>query len=378
MAVNERVLITWGTRPELIKLFLVAKALRNIGVVVDFVCTGQHSTELAKLGFETGVETSELIGYRNLPNSLGVGAGELLIELSRLIDKHQYAFCVVQGDTTSTLMGALASFFSGVKIAHVEAGLRTGNLRQPFPEEGNRRLISSIADLHFTPTNSATKNLIGEGIEAETIFEVGNTVVDALHWVNRFVVPIAPATVPWTAISSFLQHRFSSVAVVTAHRRESWQEMESIAEVIHSWALVNPHFGLVLPLHPNRLIRSAFARFASLDNALLVEPLPYVDMVRLLGQVNAVISDSGGLVEEATSLGIPTVILREVTERQEAVSLGLARLVGVDAAGIENGLRWLESVLSDPVHQGSPNKVFGDGNAAVRIAEVLADVMRHG
>jgi UDP-N-acetylglucosamine 2-epimerase (non-hydrolysing) len=275
---------------------------------------------------------------------------------------------VVQGDTTTTFAGALAAFYAGTPVAHLEAGLRTGDMRAPFPEEGNRRLTSQITSLHLAPTPKSRANLVAEGFDPATIVVTGNTVIDALHWTVDRRVAYQDAAL------DALDRDPRPVLLVTAHRRESWGAgMRDIGRALRSLARLEPALQIVFPIHPNPVVREAIGPAVDgLANVRLIEPLPYGQFARLMNRASIVLTDSGGVQEEAPALGKPVLVMRDVTERPEAVSAGTARLVGTDERRIVDAVR---SLLHDPAaYAEMANAVnpYGDGRACERTVAAIA------
>ncbi len=364
---KKRILAVFGTRPEVIKLAPVIHELRARRDVADLaLCsTGQHremlDQTLAAFDLRPDFELSVMQSNQHPTDLLA----RLLAGLRPLIDETRPDVIVVQGDTTTVMAGALAGYFSRVRVAHVEAGLRTRDKRSPFPEEVNRRVAGVVADDHFAPTSRARDNLLGEGISADRIFLTGNTVVDALRWMRATVdrQPLPPRLDPGRA----------RLILVTAHRRESFGEpFRELCRALRDIAERCKNVCLIYPVHLNPSVQEA-AR-ATLDgcpHVRLVEPLDYRTFVALLARAHLVLTDSGGIQEEAPALGKPVLVLREKTERPEAVAAGVVRLVGTDRARIvaEAG-----ALLSDDAAYAAmarPVDVYGDGRAATRIAEVL-------
>ncbi|MFM8410159.1 MAG: non-hydrolyzing UDP-N-acetylglucosamine 2-epimerase, partial [Alphaproteobacteria bacterium] len=274
---------------------------------------------------------------------------------------------LVQGDTTTAMVGALVGFYRRIRVGHVEAGLRTFDLARPFPEEANRRWIDVVAAAHFAPTASTRDNLLREGTDPASVHVVGNTVVDALHAV-RAMPPAPTGDHPVAALRPG-----ERLVLVTAHRRESFGEgMRSIAnalaDIAHTW----PDVRVVYPVHPNPNVRRPMhERLSGVDRVHLVEPLGYRDFVQMLSRAHLVVSDSGGVQEEAPSLGVPALVLRDVTERPEAIEAGAVRLIGTDPAAILEAAR---SILDDPRAHARMAQVvnpYGDGHASERIVSIL-------
>ena len=365
----KHIVVVFGTRPEVIKLAPVVFSLRARpeGCRVTLCSTGQHRTLLdaALADFDLQADLDlDLMQPGQHPCDL---LGRLMLGLRSTLTELKPDVVVVQGDTTTVMAGALAGFLCDCRVAHVEAGLRTRDKRAPFPEEVNRRVTGVVADYHFVPTASARDNLLGEGVDAESIYLTGNTIVDALHWMR--------ARVGRRRLPVELDPGGKRLVLVTAHRRESFgTPLRELCEALREIAERHDDVQLVYPVHLNpnvqRPVREILEDCARVR---LVEPLAYADFVAVLARSYLVLTDSGGVQEEAPALGKPTLVLREKTERPEAVAAGVVRLVGTNRERIVSEASRL---LSDPqAYQAMarPVQVYGDGRAAPRISEVLLD-----
>jgi UDP-N-acetylglucosamine 2-epimerase (non-hydrolysing) len=293
----------------------------------------------------------------------------ILSALQTLFEREQPDLVVVQGDTTTTFVASLAAFYLQIPIAHVEAGLRTRHKFAPFPEEMNRALMGQLADFHFVPTERARKELINEGINVTRIFTVGNTVIDTLLTTLEKVrsQPISIRDVPQNVLNS------RRIVLVTAHRRESFGEgFQNICQALRTIARRHGDVELIYPVHMNPNVREpVFRILMNQPNIHLTEPLEYLEFVWLMDKCYMIITDSGGIQEEATALGKPTLVMRDHSERPEAIQAGTARLVGADKERI---VEETNRLLTDPVMYQQMSKVsypFGDGHAARRIVEIL-------
>lgn len=349
---NASVLIITGTRPEIVKMAPVFFALQAVGVRVAWSHSGQHD-HLARQMFDSFELTPSFTATREASPSISGLLASLLDGLEPLFRDHLWSAVLVHGDTASTLAGALGAFYAGVPfIGHVEAGLRTSNRRIPFPEESNRRVVADLADRHYAPTERAAKALRREGVSEAAIRVTGNTGVDAQLWLQRH------HPMPSTCRDHVL---------VTLHRRENWPIAAELAGAVAHIARAYPQLRFVVPLHPNPDLREQVRpALAGIDNVSLAEPLDYLDLQRLLARSALVITDSGGLQEEAPTLGVPCVVVRDETERPEAIEAGLAILAGRDPDAIIAAARgWLDGGARG--HEFF--NPFGDGKAATRIAE---------
>lgn len=311
------------------------------------------------------------------PKSAGAGQGldrlvaALTTGLGQVMDRVRPCRVVVQGDTATAMAGALAAYHRQIAIAHIEAGLRSHDIYRPWPEEVNRRIIATMAAVHFAPTPQAGLALTGEGIDPAMIHLTGNTGIDALHWVCARVQQRPDLAAGFDPVFSRFGGR--RIIAVTVHRRESHGvALASIAGALGEIAQ-RPDVALVVPLHPNPAVRDVLVpALGHLANVALLEPLDYPHFARLLLNSDLVLTDSGGVQEEAPTLGVPVLVLRDTTERAEGVVAGTARLVGTEADRI---VRETVQVLDDPARRatmGRRHSPFGDGKAAVRIARVLA------
>ena len=362
-----RVLSVFGTRPEAIKMAPVVRALeRESGRIVSRVCvTGQHRELLDEVLELFAIDPHYDLDVMSPAQSPTAVAAEVLRRLEPVLAAERPDWVLVQGDTTTAAMGALAAFYGGARVAHVEAGLRSHEPREPFPEELNRRIAGVTADLHFAPTPGAAANLLREGVSPDDVLVTGNTVVDALH------AALATPARPSRELDSIPPG--SRIVLVTAHRRESFgPPLERICRAVRRIAVGFPDVTVVLPAHPNPSVRIALESHLPRSRSIrVVEPLDYRTMVDLLRRATLVLTDSGGLQEEAPSLGKPVLVLRDVTERHEAVDAGTVELVGTDPNRIVAAAALL---LSSPRAYALMSRAvnpYGDGRAAERIVGAL-------
>ncbi len=381
-----------GTRPEAIKLVPIILALRDSNCFYPVVVsTGQHHQMVAEIfelaGIETDVELWVGSGRAPLNERVRAVMGRFddfcrerfdadgnVSARGSVISGRFPAAVLVHGDTSSAMAAALAAFHLRIPVMHVEAGLRAGGLNlTPFPEELNRRLISKIACFHFAPTATNQENLIRENIPEHQIFVTGNTGIDALRWASEIETPF-----PDPAVAT-VHDGDQRVVVVTAHRRENWEAgLQGVAAGVARLAASHPGVRFVVPLHPNPLVRERLGEpLANLDNVLLTEPMGYAAFARLLGRCDLVITDSGGIQEEAPSLGKPVLVARETTERTEGVDAGTLSLVGTNPDRIEaEGGRLLDDPDAYRLMSEAHNP-YGDGRSAERIVAAL-DQLRWG
>lgn len=367
-AVGHRILVVIGTRPEAIKLAPVIKELAARRPEVEpIICiTAQHREMLDDvLRLFDITPHYDLDIMKRHQTASGVFAS-VLERIEPVFKEVRPQFAIVQGDTTTTVAAALAAFHERVSVGHVEAGLRTDNRYDPFPEEMNRRLVSQIATLHFAATQRAVDRLITEGVAPERVHLTGNPVVDAVLWIRGR----RPAAPPGDR----------RMILVTAHRRENLgAPLERICAALRTLVIEHPDVVIVYPVHPNpEVTEPVHAALGTVPGISLLPPVNYDELIRFMDGSYLVLTDSGGLQEEATILGKPLLVMRETTERQEAIEAGAAELVGTDPKRI---VARATRLLSDPVAYAAmakPRSLFGDGRAASRIVRVIRDSLGGG
>ncbi|MEG3083517.1 UDP-N-acetylglucosamine 2-epimerase (non-hydrolyzing) [Sphingomonas sp. PB2P12] len=367
-----KILVIFGTRPEAIKLFPVIRALATKpGLTVRTCVTAQHRGLLDQVLAVAGLAPDIDLDLMEPGQTLDRLTARLLTGLGEVMDAERPDLVVVQGDTATAMTGALAAYYRKVPVAHVEAGLRSGDIYQPWPEEVNRRIVAPIAALHFAPTDTAAEALRRETIAAETIHVTGNTVIDALHWTADRVVADASLAAGLDDIA----RRFAGkrLILVTTHRRENFGDgMAAIARAIGRIA-EREDVAVLFPVHPNPNVVSVMdAILGARANVARIEPLDYPHFVRALGMADIVLTDSGGVQEEAPALGKPVLVMRETTERPEGIAAGTAKLIGTDEHRIVSEIF---ALLDDPTAYAAMARAhnpFGDGHAAARIADVIA------
>ncbi len=365
-----QVLFVFGTRPEAIKLCPLVKRLEQAPELFRTrVCvTAQHRSMLDQVLQAFGVRPDYDLDLMLPDQTLAQLTSRVVAALEPVIARERPDWVFVQGDTTTTFCAALAGFYARARVAHVEAGLRTGDKYQPYPEEINRLLTSRLSDLHFAATEEAASNLRAEGIPAESVFVTGNTVIDAVLFIRDALERGRLPRPQW----AFLDPARKTV-LVTAHRRESFGEgFERICQALAALAQ-RPDVQIVYPVHSNPNVQEPVRRLLSgRSNIQLLKPLEYVPFVDLMTRAYFILSDSGGVQEEAPSLGKPVLVMREKTERPEAVRAGTVRLVGTD---VERILTESRRLLDEPEHYGEMSRrhnPYGDGRACERIAEIIA------
>lgn len=367
---KRKVLVVIGTRPGAIKMAPVVRALEQRPEFEVCLCaTAQHRELLDQVMMTFGLKPDHDLDVMVHGQSLTGITRSVMKGVEDVIQQERPEWVLVQGDTTTTMSASLAAFHEGVRLGHVEAGLRTQQIHSPFPEEGNRRISAAIAEIHFAPTEWAAENLRHEGISADAVVVTGNTVIDALQHIARMPFDHHAAGLAHLALEN--EH----LILVTAHRRENLgAPMEEICHGLRIAAERHPDAHFACPVHLNPQARTPFFRILSgLPNVSLLPPLDYASLVWILNKCHFVVTDSGGLQEEAAGLGKPVLVMREWTERPEGVHAGIARLIGTDSEDVFSSIDALLS--SDGSHRmmASADSIYGDGNAAPRIAAALVD-----
>jgi UDP-N-acetylglucosamine 2-epimerase (non-hydrolysing) len=366
---TKRVLVVFGTRPEAIKMAPVIQRLRERPDAFETVVavTAQHREMLDQVLDLFAITPDHDLGIMRHGQSLTSLTIRALEGLSILVEEVRPDIVLVQGDTTTTFAAALAAFYHKVPVGHVEAGLRTDDVYQPFPEEIDRRLTSQIASLHFAPTSAAASRLLSEGVSMSKVFLTGNTVIDALLQVDAmpYEFPAGPVA---DALASGRR-----IVLVTAHRRENWGEpIGELCGALRDLVRAHPDIHVLFATHANPAVREIVDReLTGMERVDLLGPMEYLPFVKLMGAATLILSDSGGVQEEAPSLGKPVLVLRNVTERPEAVEAGAARLVGMARTPI---VVQAGRLLDDPAEYKKMARAanpFGDGCAATRIADIL-------
>lgn len=367
-------LIIFGTRPEAIKMAPLVQEFRKYPEFVTKVCvTAQHREMLDQvLDFFEITPDYDLNLMKPNQNLYSLTA-DIITELKLVLEEFQPDYVYVHGDTTTTMAASIASFYSGAKVCHIEAGLRTHNKRSPFPEEINRQVASRICDYHFAPTEQSEQNLLLENINKETILVTGNTVIDALLNSSRRVQNIISDDIDFlkTIVDSS-----KKLILVTGHRRENHgQGFINICEALQEIALANPDVQIIYPVHLNPNVQKPVHKILSgITNIHLIEPLAYPAFVWIMTQAYLIITDSGGVQEEAPSLGKPVLVMRDTTERPEAVDAGTVILVGTNKAKIVNEANDLLTNADRYQSMSILHNPYGDGKACQRIAEFILKI----
>jgi len=358
---KKHVMVVIGTRPEAIKMWPVIRALRERPECTVHVClTAQHRDMLDMFVTELGIQANSDLNLMQQEQSLADLSGRLIPAFSDLLLKEQPDLVLVQGDTTTAVLAALTAFYSDTLVGHVEAGLRSGNRRSPFPEEVNRRMVSSLADLHFAPTKQARKNLLAEGVEENSVWVTGNTVIDS---VKLIAGDVAQSDAPRI--------------LMTVHRRENFgMPLEEVFSGIRTVALRHPELEIVYPVHPNPNVNGPANRMlGGIENICLYQPLGYREFVAEMQKAWLIVSDSGGVQEEATALGRPVLLLRRETERPEGLAAGNVCPVVLEAKLVAGAIEELLNSDEQRMAMMKVSSVFGDGHAAPRIVSHCVDFL---
>jgi len=363
-----RILIVFGTRPEAIKMAPLVKHLRKESTLEATVCvTAQHREMLDMV-----LDLFDIVPDYDLdvmsPNQVVADITVRVLKgMNEVLDKENPDLVLVHGDTTTTMAAALAAFYQQIPVGHVEAGLRSGNIYSPYPEEMNRRITGTISTLHFAPTEGNRQNLLQSGVKEEHIFVTGNTVIDALHMVIKkdYIFPV-----PLLNQLNFATRR---IILLTAHRRENWgSPMRNIFNALRSILEANPATELIFPVHMNPRVKNlAYEILGSIPRAHLIPPLDYVPFANLMARSYLVLTDSGGIQEEAPALGKPVLVLRTETERPEAVEAGTVKIAGVERERICSFTQKLLDYQAEYDKMAKAVNPYGDGQASKRIAEAL-------
>jgi UDP-N-acetylglucosamine 2-epimerase (non-hydrolysing) len=366
------VAIVYGTRPEAVKIAPLWRALKATpGLEPLLISTGQHRDMLAEIHDWFGMEPDLDLALMTEGQDLAGLTARVMTTLTRELQQLQVAAVVVHGDTTTSMAGAMAARFAGIPVIHLEAGLRTHDLLSPFPEELNRRLTGVMADLHLAPTERARRNLLAEGVSDSDIVVTGNTVIDSLLETAQRAEPIGDTNVQ-NAIANARK-----VVVATLHRRESHGEpLRRVGQALADLTQRVEGTVVVLPLHPNPKVRASIGEIIdNCDDIVVCSPMPYPQFVSLLNSADLIVTDSGGIQEEAPSLDKPVLVVRDSTERPEAIEAGTARLVGTDPTVL---IEHATTLLEDPSSHQQVARIrnpFGDGTAAQQGASAIANLL---
>jgi len=371
----KKILIFAGTRPEAIKMIPVYIALRQFpDLHVKLVATGQHREMLFQAFEDFDIAPDLNLNVMAVNQTLASLSGQLFMSIDTLLEKEAPEAILVQGDTTTVQVASLCAFYRGIPVGHVEAGLRSGDLRAPFPEELNRRVASLVATWHFAPTHRAAENLMAEGVSSRSILVSGNTVIDALL-LMRDKVLAEPPELP-AEISAVIEGDYTTL-LVTGHRRESFGEgLKNICAALLQLAESFPNLAVIYPVHLNPNVQTVVKEvLGGHSRIILTPPLSYKPFVYLMSKSRLILSDSGGIQEEGPSLGKPVLVTREVTERPEGIEAGVNMLVGTSRDQI---VREVTKLLSDEIAyqaMAMRKNPYGDGHASESIVSFLVSVL---
>lgn len=364
-----KVMVVAGTRPEIIKLIPVVKRLREDSAIETVFCmTGQHREMAQRVLDVFDIRADVELNLMSENQTLTGLSAAILTGMQPVLSDIKPDWLLVQGDTTTVMAAALAAFYNRVRVGHVEAGLRSFQKWAPYPEEINRRIAGVVADLHFAPTSGARDNLLAEGVAPDQVHVTGNTVIDALHIAAELPFELADSPL------SEIPFDEKEIITVTAHRRENFgKPLENICAALRRLAeIYGSRVHLVYPVHLNPQVRNVVsAELSGIRNITLLDPLDYLSMVQLMKRSSLILTDSGGLQEEAPGLGVPVFVLRDVTERPEGVASGNVRMVGTETGTI---VRETSRVLDDErerLKMAAAVNPYGDGHAAERIVALL-------
>lgn len=373
----QKILAVFGTRPEAIKLAPLLKYLQQDGAFDLKVCvTAQHRQILDQVLALFEIQPDFDLDLMQSEQDLSALSARILSSLRPVFAEYRPNLVLVHGDTTTAFASALSAFYHQIPVAHIEAGLRTHNIHSPFPEEANRRLIAGIAQWHFAPTATAKQNLLNEGIRADRIWVTGNTVIDALSATLQKLAQTPALVKSFAERYPFLDSK-KRLILVTVHRRENLGAgLVQICDALSNLAGRHSDLQIVYPVHPNPSVREVvYSRLGNLSNLFLLEPQDYLPFISLMARAELILTDSGGIQEEATALAKKILVLRETSERPEAVEFGTARVIGTDSRRIiENVERLLSEQSGCSISRAEQNP-YGDGQASARIVEILKQTL---
>ncbi|MBO9578412.1 MAG: UDP-N-acetylglucosamine 2-epimerase (non-hydrolyzing) [Microbacteriaceae bacterium] len=365
----------YGTRPEAIKTAPLVRLLQeDPRLDVTVVVTGQHPELVERVNATFGIAADHDLAVMRPGQTLHELGATMLSRLGALLAQDRPDAVLVHGDTSTAAVAALAAYYAGIPVVHLEAGLRSGDLASPFPEEGNRRIIGRLAALHLAPTEGALVNLLGEDVDPETVVVTGNTVIDALHMTLGTPAAFADERIA-AAVDGDQQ-----IVLVTAHRREAWSGgIAEVAQALHDVLEAHGDVRVVLPLHPNPVVRGAIRPIlGDHPRAILCEPLDYPEFSHLMAASTVIVTDSGGVQEEAPSIGVPVLVTRDTTERPEAIQAGAARLVGTDRESVAAALSALLDDEAARTRMAQAPSPYGDGLAARRALAAIGEFLGCG
>ncbi len=371
----QKILTVIGTRPEAIKMSPLIRLIKEDERFVSKVCvTAQHREMLDQVLTLFEINPEYDLNIMKPGQNLNELTSCILSELEAILEDYKPDIVLVHGDTTTTFAASLASYYKKIKVAHIEAGLRTGDIYSPWPEEANRKLTCSLANYHLAPTENAKNNLLGEGVEASSISVTGNTVIDALFWVRNKLTNDRSLLAKLKSRFAFIDPN-KKLILVTGHRRESFGEgFENICIALQKLAFENDNIQIVYPVHLNPNVQEPVKRILKdKKNIFLIEPQDYLPFFYLMDCSYLILTDSGGIQEEAPSLGKPVLVMRQTTERPEALSSGTVKLVGTDIKTIVNDVSELLNDEQEYKRMSMAHNPYGDGFASERILDFIME-----
>ncbi len=371
---RKKIMFIFGTRPEAIKLSPIILKVNQSHFFESVICvTGQHREmldEVLKIFNITADYDLNIMKHNQSLNNITI---DILKETINIFNKEKPDLVIVQGDTTTCFISALSAYYSKIKVAHIEAGLRSFNKHSPFPEEMNRKLTSHIADIHFAPTEDSKKNLLKENINSDSIIVTGNTVIDALHLIIK-----KNNTIDSSSFTELKHLDFSKrIVLITGHRRENFGKgLKNICIAIKKLSNIYKDALFVYPVHLNPNVQKPVKTLLTgINNIKLINPLSYLSFVHLMEKCYLVLTDSGGIQEEAPALGKPVLVMREVTERQEAIKAGTIKLVGTNVDSIVDNVRLLLNNRQEYMKMSTSLNPYGDGKASQKIIDYLINYL---
>lgn len=368
-----RLLVVFGTRPEAIKMAPLVDGLKKRKIDFRVCVTGQHRHMLDQVLDLFEITPHYDLDIMNSKQTLSTVTSAILQKIQPVIEDYKPTVICVHGDTATTLATSLAAYYNQIDIAHIEAGLRTSNIYSPWPEEGNRKITAAVAKYHFAPTESTKNNLLQEGVSAQNIYVTGNTVIDALFLACQKIESKKELLEKYQSEFSYLKNK--KIVLITGHRRENFGNgFENICQAISELAAQNPNVEFVYPVHLNPNVREPVNRLlAGKSNVHLIEPLDYLSFVYLMKMSSIILTDSGGIQEEAPSLGKPVLVMRDTTERPEAVEAGTVKLVGTSQKTIMEQVNLLLNNQNEYEKMAGAHNPYGDGTAVDRILSIFTN-----
>lgn len=370
-----KVLTVFGTRPEAIKMAPVIHALNEDNYIESCVCvTGQHRHMLDQVLHLFDITPHYDLNIMKHEQTLHDVTSNILLGMKSVLDEFKPHIVLVHGDTATTFAATLAAYYQQIPVGHIEAGLRTGDIYSPWPEEGNRKLTGAIAKLHFAPTDTSKNNLCKENVDVNDVVVSGNTVIDALFLIKQKLLEDKNLS-QQLALQFPMLEKDRKLVLITCHRRESFGfGFEQICQAVRELASKHPSVQFIYPVHLNPNVQEPVNRYLqNIDNIYLIEPLDYLPFVYLMNQSHLILTDSGGIQEEAPSLGKPVLVMRDTTERPEAVAAGTVRLIGTNKSDIINNV---ESLLINDIEYNKMSRAhnpYGDGKASTRITNHIRE-----